>query len=209
MKSDKTAKSGKTAKLKPAAKFDPTELFQAKRLFWIVTFVGLVLDLGSKMWAESAIKPAGWIVGGPSPTHPFIEGVLAWKWAGNVGAAFSILSGKVFLLAFIGIVAMAGVIWYVYKTPKDQKGMLISLGLIASGAVGNLYDRISFGWVRDFIYFDFDLPFHASVSWIPQRYPVFNVADIAILFGAVMLIFATHKMEKAEKAAAAAAEAAA
>lgn len=188
----KTSRSSTTPKnpapATPAFKQALKSLVEDKRLFWAIALGGLVLDLGSKMWAEASFRPEGWTVGSPTPVHPFIEGVFAWKWAGNLGAAFSMFEGRVFMLAAIGLLALCAILWYVHKTEPGDKWMQVSLGLIASGAIGNIYDRIQLGWVRDFMYFDFDLPFHESVSFIPQRYPVFNVADIAILSGAILLI---------------------
>jgi len=172
-----------------------------KKLFWYVLIVGLVLDIWSKVWAENAFKPEGWIVGDPTPTHAFIEGVLAWKWAGNLGAAFSMFSGQVVMLAVVGIFALGVVFFFVSQCPANDRTQLVSLGLIGSGAFGNIYDRIRFGWVRDFIYFDFDLPFYESVSFIPRRYPVFNVADIAILFGVITLVAVQWRLAKEEQAA--------
>ncbi len=174
-------------------------LFVERRLFWIILVIGLVADLASKVWAHSAVMPEGWQLGDPTPTIPVIEGVFAWKWAANVGAAFSMLAGQTVLLSVIGIAALGGVFWYVHETEPTQTSLLVGLGLVGSGAIGNVYDRVRFGWVRDFLYFDFDLPWHESVSFIPQRYPVFNVADIAILAGVVLMLIALSRMEQPEK----------
>ena len=183
-------------------------LFTDKPLFWGILIAGLVSDIGSKMWAEAAIKPEGWELGTrfPTPTVPFIDGVIAWKWAANIGAAFSIFSGQTVLLASVGCIALLGILWYAHVTPKSDRLMLISLGLVASGAIGNVFDRITRGYVRDFIFFDFELPFHESVSFIPKYYPVYNVADIWILAGAVMLLIAGYRAEKQLAAAKASAE---
>lgn len=190
-----------------APSFDIKRLFHTKAIFWIWLVVGLVADLGSKIWAESSIMPTGWQPGQTTPVIPVIEGVFAWKWAVNLGAAFSILHGQVALLATIGSLALIGMVFYVYKLDPSEKGLLVGLGLVASGAVGNVSDRIRFGWVRDFMYFDFDLPFHDSVGFIPQRYPVFNVADISILVGAVFLVVASYQHDKRKAAEAAEREA--
>ncbi len=167
-----------------------------RRPFWICFVAGLIADLGSKVWADGAVRPQGWEVGDPTAAIPVIEGVLAWKWAVNIGAAFSIFAGQVFMLAAVGLIALGAIGYFVHSTEPRHKLFHASLGLIASGAVGNIYDRLSFGWVRDFIYFDFDLPFHDSIGFIPQRYPVFNVADIAILAGVVLLFIASRKMDQ-------------
>ncbi len=173
-------------------------LFTEKLLFWGVLLGGLVSDIGSKMWAEATIKPDAWELGTriPTPKFAFIEGVLAWKWAANIGAAFSMLAGQTVLLSTVGFIALLGVLWYAHQTPKSDRLMLVSLGLIASGAIGNVFDRVTRGYVRDFIFFDFELPFHESVSFIPKYYPVYNVADIWILVGAVCLLIAGYRAEK-------------
>ncbi len=173
--------------------------FKSRQIFWIILIVGLIADLASKEWAESAVQPSGWEYGQLTAPIPVIEGVLAWKWAVNVGAAFSIFAGQVFMLATIGLIALGAIGVFVYRTPPHHKAFIGSLGLVASGAVGNIYDRIRFGWVRDFIYFDFDLPFHDSVGFIPQRYPVFNVADISILIGVIILFITSQKIEQEKK----------
>ena len=175
-----------------------TTLVTDKPYFWAVLVAGLVSDIGSKMWAEAAIKPIDWALSSrtPTPTVPFIEGVIAWKWAANIGAAFSIFSGQTVLLATVGLIALLGILWYAHITPKSDRLMLVSLGLVASGAIGNVFDRVTRGYVRDFIFFDFELPFHETVGFIPKYYPVYNVADIWILAGAIMLLVAGYRAEK-------------
>ena len=185
-----------------AFKLDPKRFYVGKAIFWWFFIIGLVADLGSKAWAGAAVRPENWQLGMETPVIPVIEGVFAWKWAVNLGAAFSIFHGKVVFLAVVGAVALIAMFAYVYTVKAEERGMLIGLGLVASGAVGNVADRVTYGWVRDFLYFDFDLPFHETVSFIPQRYPVFNVADISILVGAVLLVVASYQQEKRAKAAA-------
>ncbi len=175
--------------------------FVERRLFWGCLVFGLVVDLGSKAWAQAKFQPDGWSPGIATEVHPIIEGVIAWKWAGNIGAAFSMLAGKVTLLAVLGVVILAGLIWYVYQSDPRERLLAGTLGFIAAGAVGNVSDRIRFGYVRDMLYFDFDLPFHEAVSFIPRRYPVFNVADIWIVVGAILLVIVVQKQENARKRA--------
>ena len=97
------------------------------------------------------------------------------------------------------MVVIGALIVFIHKTeapPSHQVGF----ALIVSGAIGNVWDRVTLGWVRDFIYFDFDLPFHEAVGFIPQRYPVFNVADITILAGAIMLIILSWRDDRRKAA---------
>jgi len=73
--------------------------------------------------------------------------------------------------------ALAILVWGTRKGPAREKWLCAALGLILGGTVGNLYDRIVFGGVRDFLYFYY-------VEW-----PVFNVADCCLVVGAGLLLF--------------------
>lgn len=165
-----------------------------KAIFWIPFAICLVADLASKAWAEATIKPTD-----PNVT-PVIGRFLTWKWAENQGAAFSILEGRPILLATIACFVLIAIFVYVYIADRRRRFFLFGLGLVASGAIGNLYDRLTLGYVRDFIFFDVDLPFYGTeILWwtIPQRWPVWNVADAAIMTGvAILLIVSFRKPPK-------------
>jgi len=90
----------------------------------------------------------------------------------NRGAAFGILKNQLFVFVVISLVAIALLIYHL----KDKKKSLlssISLSLILGGAVGNLIDRLRFGFVVDFLDF--------------RVWPVFNIADSAITIGVILL----------------------
>jgi signal peptidase II len=89
----------------------------------------------------------------------------------NSGAGFSILRGQQVLLSIISIVAV-GLIIYYYPKIKD-KVVRIACALLLGGALGNLYDRVLLGYVRDFI----------SIS----IFPTFNLADTAITVAIILL----------------------
>ena len=93
----------------------------------------------------------------------------------NPGAAWGILAGKQAFLIFLAIIFVAIFVWYYIKERNKTWLLTISVGLLLSGAAGNLYDRIVCGYVRDFILFDF---------W--QNFPVFNFADVALVIGLVL-----------------------
>ncbi|MCC6572814.1 MAG: signal peptidase II [Planctomycetes bacterium] len=182
----------------PSAK--PNFLSQAvgqKVIFWAVLLVSLIADIASKAWADITLRPFG------DKVVPVIPNVLAWKWAENKGAAFSILDGRADILSIIAAVVLLAVFVYMVRTKPERKIFLIALGMVAAGAMGNLYDRILLGHVRDFIFFDFDLPLHEKFSFIPQRWPVFNVADMSILGGVGTLVVLSlfTKEKKVEKQA--------
>jgi len=105
----------------------------------------------------------------------------------NLGAAFSFLAdqGGWQRWFFTAIAAIASVIFVVWlaKTPKDQKILSIAFALLLSGALGNLIDRVLFGYVIDFLDF-----YIGSYRW-----PAFNVADSMIFIGAGLMIFDSFK----------------
>ena len=108
----------------------------------------------------------------------FIKGIIDIVYIHNEGAAWGMLSGKTWLLVAFTAVAMAFCGYFIWKYGRENKLMLMGLSLVVSGGVGNLIDRIfRDGKVIDFLHFEF---------W-PQ-FPVFNVADCAIVVGVGLLI---------------------
>jgi len=133
--------------------------------FWLTAGAVLILDRLSKWW----------IMGNMSigDSWALITGIVNIRFIQNKGAAFGILQGG--RLLFI-LMAVAVIIATVYFIRKYQLPLLAqySLGLIVGGALGNLIDRIIYGSVVDFI----------SVGW----FPVFNLADSAIVCGGILLV---------------------
>lgn len=185
---------------KPQTNSNPgvfANLVSLKVGFWVVLLGALSADIASKAWADLTLRPLG------DNAVSVIPGLLAWKWAENKGAAFSILDGRADILSVIAAVVLAVVFIYMYRTKPEKRLLLVAMALVASGAIGNLYDRLLLGYVRDFIFFDFDLPLHDKFSFIPRRWPVFNVADMAILGGVgVMVVISLFSKEKKEHPAA-------
>jgi len=111
----------------------------------------------------------------------------------NYGAAFSFLSDaggwQRHFFTIIALVISTLLIYWISKTPKEQKLLLWSYSLILGGAIGNVADRIMYGYVVDFLHF-----YHNG--W---HFPAFNVADIAISIGAALLLleaFLEYRQEK-------------
>ncbi len=105
----------------------------------------------------------------------------------NRGAAFGILQDQRLFFIVITIFILAGIIWYMQKMKKEGSRLLqFSLGLILGGAIGNFIDRLLTGEVVDFLKFRFQ--FNWFGSEVDYTYPIFNIADSAIVIG-VMLIF--------------------
>lgn len=116
------------------------------------------------------------------PELQIIPGLLQFTYAENYGAAFSFLADAGgWQRWFFGAVALgfsAMVIVWLWRLPAAKRWEPIALALILGGAIGNLWDRILLGYVRDFI----------SVYYGSWHFPVFNVADMAISIGAAMLV---------------------
>lgn len=122
---------------------------------------------------------------------PVIDGVLHWTFLRNPGAAFSLFTSVPWLFTIIATGIAAGILWTA-RHPRSAAGAS-ALGLVLGGAVGNLVDRVvrepaSFqGHVIDFI----DL----------RIWPVFNLADSAVVVGAALLVLSSIREERAARAA--------
>ena len=100
----------------------------------------------------------------------------------NTGAAFSFLSQaggwqRWFFIGLTSVISLAIVIW-MYGVPSNRRWLLFALAFVLGGALGNLWDRVTLGYVVDFI----------EVYYKDMYWPAFNVADSAITIGAIMLI---------------------
>lgn len=111
-----------------------------------------------------------------------IPGVIHFTLVHNKGAAFGILRNQVLFFIFTSLVAVVMLIKGLRDKQQPSKLYSVSLSLILAGALGNLIDRLFFGYVIDFI----DL----------RVWPVFNIADSAITIGAILLGIELLKSEK-------------
>ncbi|MBU0687310.1 MAG: signal peptidase II [Candidatus Margulisbacteria bacterium] len=110
----------------------------------------------------------------PNQSIPLIKNILHLTYVQNTGAAFGILKGSNVFLLGAGIVVLAVVFFFHLKlSPADQLYQIV-LGFIFGGSIGNLLDRLTRGFVVDFIDFRF--------------WPVFNFADTFINIGIFILI---------------------
>lgn len=145
------------------------------RIWRTVIFVGVLFattgfDYGSKQWARAELE-----IGRPEPV---IEGYWDWELAMNDGAAFSSLRGSQVLLSLIALGALVALGVMAHRTQPHQHLRRIALAVIAGGAIGNLIDRMRDGAVTDF------------VRWKcgGQSWPIFNVADAALVIGVMLLL---------------------
>jgi signal peptidase II len=137
-------------------------------MFLVVLFVTLAADQGTKVWAHTLSHGS----------HPVIAGYWDWELAYNDGSAFSQFRGRTVVLSIIGFAALAMIGWMAFKATPAQRLRRVALALIAGGALGNLIDRLRDGAVTDF------------VRWRigDHLWPVFNVADVALVIGVGLLL---------------------
>ncbi len=152
----------------------PLQLRKLKFLA-LVSGVILVLDQASKAWILATLPLGGGFA--VIPGHFDITHVH------NPGGAFGFLatmSAEVRALLFVAVsvAAVAIILVFYWQTPLQQRATAFGLALVLGGAIGNLVDRVRFGVVIDFL----DLYIH-DLHW-----PAFNVADSAIVIGALLLI---------------------
>ncbi|HWD41566.1 MAG TPA: signal peptidase II [Fimbriimonas sp.] len=137
--------------------------------FW-VTLVGfVVLDQLVKLWTRHNLNQ------GQALPYPF-PGIFEIELTYNQGIAFGYFQGKGVLLAPIAVIISAGSIWHAIKHPEESRWNHVGFGLLAAGALGNLFDRLVFQRVTDML------------SFRLIHFPVFNVADSCITVATVMLI---------------------
>jgi signal peptidase II len=142
-------------------------------------YFGLVLGVWAlDQWTKGRIQE----VLPPGASRTVLEGWFELTHLHNTGVAFGLFSGsdssvRVWLLSGVALVAAAVVGFYSFRTPASDRGVQCALALILAGTLGNLYDRLTQGYVTDFLYF----------HWESYYWPAFNIADTAITTGVGLL----------------------
>ena len=104
---------------------------------------------------------------------PLLPGIVELMYIQNTGGGFSILTGHTWLLTVVTAVVMAVIALLLAKKVYDHPLAMWTLTMVLAGGIGNLIDRVRLGYVVDMFNFQF------------MRYPVFNVADILVVCGAI------------------------
>lgn len=147
----------------------------AKKKWWLyivelaVIAVILVADLLSKKYVWNFLDQNG--------VQENVIGLFNLVKVKNEGAGFGIFQGKTIGLTIVTFIVVIAICAYLFFALKETEWLRISLVFITAGGIGNIVDRIAFGYVRDFIQFSF---------W--DNFPVFNVADSFVTVGAFMLV---------------------
>lgn len=176
----------------------------------VVAFISLALDLGSKWWAKSRLDD---VKDFADKSIVVVKDHLAFRFAQNRGGAWGLLQDEPESIRrpfFLGIsfVAIAFIVSLYRKLTPQQWALKWGLPLVLGGALGNLVNRIQYNYVVDFI------DYHAAwVKWLnglmtqhpTDHWPTFNIADVAIVVGVILMavdMFTPHKPALASPAAA-------
>jgi len=171
----------------------PSTLFLA-----VVSVASLVADVGTKLWAEKKLESTNaW--GGTQP-YVLIKDHLSFTMAHNKGGAWGLLQSEsenvrrpFFLL--VSVAAILFIVTLYRRLQPRQHALKWGLPLVLGGALGNVFDRVRYGHVIDFI--DYRADWIRSLNELIQKYypkhivtdhwPTFNVADIAICVGVALM----------------------
>jgi len=152
---------------------------------WLSAIV-IVFDQITKIWVDLSLS-----------LHQSIAVIPSFSitYAHNYGAAFSFLSDaggwQRWFFAVLAIGVSIGIIIYLKQLKAEEKLLAVALSLILGGAIGNIIDRVLYGYVIDFL----------DVYYGVYHWPIFNIADSAITVGVALMLYEsfTAKEETAEK----------
>ncbi|MBI5244969.1 MAG: signal peptidase II [Elusimicrobia bacterium] len=142
----------------------------------LIVLAVFAADRATKVWAFARLEGQD-----PIPVLPFFR----LNFVGNTGAAWGMLQHRNPVLIGVTIVLLAALFYLRRRWPARNLWAQYGMTLVAGGAVGNLYDRLAFGFVVDFLDF---------LVW-----PVFNVADSCITVGALCMAWGLREREAPQK----------
>ena len=140
----------------------------SKKVF-IISIILFILDQISKSIVSTYLKLGEEI--------KVLGNIFKIKYINNTGASFGILENSKILLIVLSILAIVILLRYINSFKKTKKN-IIGFSLLIGGILGNLSDRLLFGYVRDFL----------KVNIIIKNFPIFNLADIFIVIGVILLV---------------------
>ena len=136
---------------------------------FVIALMVLTADQASKAWVMENIP-----FNTTYDIFPPLREIFVLTYITNAGAAFGLFPQLSIVFTFVALIVSFVIVWYYRSIPAGEWLVRISLGLQLGGAIGNLIDRLRFGYVTDMFYI---------------RYcPVFNVADLAIVTGVGLLM---------------------
>jgi signal peptidase II len=157
-------------------------------LLALIFFVIVGSDQWTKSWAIDALKGF--------PTQQYLGGWLLLLYAENTGAWGSMGSGlsdtwRFWILTVLPFIFLGGLTWYTVFSKELKPYMVFSYGLVIAGGLGNLIDRAAHGFVVDFLWVG--IPDVIGTN-------IFNIADVAIMLGVIVLVIAHFTIERRQQA---------
>jgi signal peptidase II len=154
-------------------------------LFWGIALGGAAFDLATKEAIFARVGPPG------SPPQSLVAEILELRTSHNTGALWGLgrsLPHSSLVFAALSVLAAASICYWLFVRGAAVDGRLTAaLGLIMAGALGNCYDRLLLGHVRDFV--------HVHVDSIGFDFPIFNFADNMLVAGAIALMLLALRPE--------------
>lgn len=139
-------------------------------VLFVIALSVLIADQASKAWAIENIP-----LNTAYEIIPPLKDIFVLTYITNSGAAFGLFPQMSLVFTFVALIVSFAIVWYYRSIPAGQWLVRVSLGLQLGGALGNLIDRLRFGAVTDLLYV--------------RHFPVFNLADVAIVTGVGLLMW--------------------
>lgn len=149
-------------------------------LYCLLGILLVAADQITKYWAKNALANGA--------TVDFIPHVMDFVYVENRGAAFGILQDTRWLLIGMTIVVLGVILVFTWKSKKRHPVFLLSVALIFAGGIGNLIDRLFFGYVTDFLHLLF------------MEFPCFNLADVCVCVGGALIVIYLLFLDKPAQA---------
>ena len=135
----------------------------------VIAAAAVILDQLSKLWIIGSFELG--------ESREVLSGILNWTYIQNKGAALGMLSEHRWVFMILSAVLIAAILLFIVFSKEITRPLVVVLAMILGGGIGNMIDRFAYGYVIDFI----DVKFLPFWKWI------FNVADIFVTVGAVLL----------------------
>ena len=146
---------------------------------FLIALIIIIIDIISKQVISNLMLE--------NQSIKLINNLLYITYVKNTGVAFSLLEGKIPIIVIITIIITIFLIKYTQEKNLNKLEK-ISYGLVIGGAIGNLIDRIIYGYVIDFI----------DVKIFSYNYPIFNLADSFIVIGIILILIDGIKKESSD-----------
>ena len=141
----------------------------------IFTIVFFIIDMVSKLVISNLMDVYDSVI--------IIKNFFNITYVRNTGAAWSVFSGEILGIIIVSLIIILLIVYYIWKNKPKIWIEKLGYAMILGGACGNLFDRIIYGYVIDFL--DFNI--------FGYEYPIFNIADSFIFVGVIILIIYTWR----------------